>query len=221
MRVDSVQGNSETSKGSMRIPGCVTDLTVIRNGSLYANSNIAKGEIIEIARAVRIPQQNLRSGEDLGKFVWRVYYADGNENVVSGYALFLFGRGSFYTGFSGDGEDESSVAAHNVNYAWWDVSMLEGSTPEGYHSRVVDSMGDICAGDENECSSSINSHRDDDLNKIRLSAGNNTQCSEASFVSFSAARDIEKGELLVLDLFIDPNTSFKYATSEFTEPCMI
>ena len=203
LRVDDVQNDSNFSR---RVPGCTTVMTKILNGQVFANVDILEGEIIEVSRAVRIPQRYLKFSESLSPFLWRAYFeeVEGEEGlvVVSGFALYLFGRGSLYSGFSRVDEDGSPCQEHNVDYAWWDISMINS-----YTNILAESTDCLSRSDNgnDECGK--------DLSRIQ-------NCTVTMFVSFTANRHIRAGEQLFIDLYTDPSTGYRYTTGEFASPCL-
>jgi len=190
------------------LPGCPTQSTQIIDDTLYAIQPFKKGQIIEISRAILIAERFLDVSKPLNYFSWYRsskqglakftgnpgYGLNGKYDPKEAYGVLLLGRGALYSA-TPSGETDIS----NVSYDWWDV-------PSGWKIKSSRVSTDGDAGSEGMAA------------ERKSSKG--IACQTRMFVAFTAARDISVGEKLVVPLSVDKRSHYKYASEEFSSPCL-
>lgn len=209
LRVDDVQ-NSKSRK-NFRIPGCSTMLTTLVNGALFAASDIEIGEIIEVARAVLFPLSLLDESGSLGEWLW---LASRDHNQKTAYAIFLFGRGTLYS-------VANNTQVKNVHYDWWYPMDETSMSADGYFSNcnAINSTAHLPCPVIQKWSPFTEQNLAEACYTDTIS-NCNKHCDVSMFVSFTASRDIKKGEQLFVDLNIDPARNGRYVRPEFAYPCL-
>lgn len=216
---------------STRIPGCATELTYIDpiTNQIKAKRKITKDDIIEISRGLLIPERIQLVSNYLSKFLWYNYIDeetltkyenmkkfisetpslkpetitlqeknDGqNYNEESRYSLLLLGYGALYSS-SSINIDQSNA---NVDYDWYFINDNEDGK-----INYVDLEGNFV--------NKINMKQPKKLKKKR------SNCLLSMFVQFKANRDINIGEVLSIDLYIDKITNKRYPAKKFSNLCL-
>jgi hypothetical protein len=225
--VDDVQN------GFGRIPGCSSLLTKVEDNKLVANRDISKGDYIEVARALLIPILNpLFEAIHLREFLWWKN-SSGFENLKSKnhylyttftsseidpynpfreYAVVMLGNGLLYSA----AEDEKKKS--NVEYDWWDLKMIgivDDEFPHAVETKENDSFCNATASLEQQVSNDENV-----CTKFYRRTKHGSACSTRMMVSFVAKKNIKIGEELVVDLFVDKETGFRYPTKDFSDQCL-
>lgn len=216
--------------GPGRIPGCATGLTIIKNNILVATKDIQRGEVIEVARSLLLPEKSQYGAGLIEKFLWWKRPISNRQrrrnekqakvnnvmpmklpkmepyNISHSYTLLLLGNGALYQGIS-RGLKVSDV---NVLYDWWDISSMisaQNNNDDESFDVAVDGLG-----------SNKYSHRK--LDKYNLRTKNGILCDTRMLVSFVAARNITAGEALIVNTRTDRKNRHRYPLKSFTWPCM-
>lgn len=187
------------------LPGCPSRMTRFVGDWLEAAEDIPQGAVIEVARALLVPERRVSRGP-ISTLVWRSQRSldspeppvcsevstegesvshcveEGVESFATPYEVPAYSTNRRYAALLlGGGALYARANAYegtaNVDYAWWDVSAL-------YEDR--------------------------------LPAG---KCSLKMLVSFTANRDIAAGETLFVDLQED-SEGRRYANEEFSSKCL-
>lgn len=157
--------------------------------------------------------------------------ADTNVTVTK-----FVGNGGLYRGY------KKSRAEVNVHYDWWDIAAINKTSEAHYwHSinnfyndqgsiyvppsqepeeATVGTTGDISVSTRKKSKSGkITSVRH---TRVLRRTNQGYVCCTRMLVSFTSARDIEKGEPLVIDLRqpYPPRPGKRYANKEFARQCM-
>lgn len=182
------------------IPGCGTLLTTYINGQLRATTNLFTNQIIEVSRAIRLPIQNETSNPTqygaLNEYLWW----SPKQDKCFRYALLLSGYGSLYGDLNIDdaAKESDSLLDNDVNvvYDWWpnynlfekilvqtDGLQVNESCAFGHHTNsTFKGTSNIWKGTEFEIPGQL-------------------------MVSFAARRNIEKGEVLKVQMTRDKFSS--------------
>lgn len=176
------------------LPGCPSSMVKYQENRIFAGADIQDGEIIEVSRAILLPDWSFPGEGPLGELLWwgsapstlssREYLSAQRQTVESQfpspynivpydgigtrYAMLLTGYGSFYSPGNITMPDSPhnviSIREPNVRYEWWSSN--------------------------------------------RTAA---VQCDLLMMVSFTAMGFIEEGEELVVDMLLDTATGMKRA----------
>jgi hypothetical protein len=222
--------------GVGKIPGCSTLLTRFEDNKLIATMDIAKGSFIEVARALLLPiTSDLINGGPVTELLWwktgeeesetttkhEYMYAPKIEthinpyNPYSKYAIVMFGNGMLYTA------SENAEEA-NVEYDWWDVA-FSGVVEETLAIETQEKDLYCNVNDEYNLSSTTTEIEDNSTTickKYFRRTHRGIACSTRMMISFIAKKDIKVGEELVVDLFVDQTTGFRYPNLDFSNQCL-
>jgi hypothetical protein len=214
---------------STRIPGCPSLLTFIDpiTNQIKAKRNIKKGDIIEISRGLLIPERIQLISNSMSKYLWYNYidektltnyenmkifisktpslspetitYIEKNDgeiyNKSSRYSMLLLGHGALYS------SSTINNAIANVDYNWYYINDDKGGI-----INYVDLDGNF-----------INKQN---IKKTKKSNKKRSKCSLTMLVKFNANRDINIGEILSVDLYIDETTNRRYPNKKFSNQCL-
>ena len=219
LRVDDLENDPG------RIPGCSYAFvdTVFNNNKLHlhAKANISRGTIIEVTRALLLPEERMRFSGPLRPFLWSspaVMNIEPTEAPEgSRYAVLVLGKGALFQAvdnYNHDSSGNTSSFQPNVAYDWWDISFLglaeEDTDPCAFATRLIEEKKEI--GDIHPCAKSA-------LEERRF-PHNNRSCRKAEYISFTALRDINMGEELLIDLKTDHKTGRRFTKEYFSQFCL-
>lgn len=227
-----------------RIPGCSPILTKFQNNKLYSASTIKKGQIIEVSRALLLPEhENLFTSGALTELIWwkpheqqeklnqtilkdYLYTLKSTTNLdpyfpTQRYAVVMLGNGLLYSGI------ENDKMVPNVLYAWWDPASTGlfdesdlATAEEDQVCRVEYPRG----YDEPRYPESTRINPDGTTQQLCIKSYRRTSygeiCKTRMFISFTALHDIAEGTELVVDLSVDQLTGRRYPARDFADQCM-
>ena len=205
------------------LPGCPTLLTIAYENSLYAQKDIKRGQVIEIARVLLVPERFLEISAPLDVFVWWHPSTRGTKkfkgfprpaipgayNTSESYGIVLTGHGSLYDGVRNPEEDVANVA-----YDWWSLEdFLAGAKQiETRFAKARRTSDSVITNDESDDDDEDEDDEDDDddeeeeddfdedgdiFSNIKLSsssAGVNLQGEVDSSPSSSSSSSVEEKE---------------------------
>jgi hypothetical protein len=202
--------------------------SVSRDGRtrLFAERAIPAGSVIEIARALLLPEDTAMAMDSLLPYLWLRPPSLDTASLSSqcglqplqrnisplavqyereeSHALLLLGNGAFYQPLSplAHIHDKSSTYNQtvNVDYAWW--------CPPSSNNNNNNNNNDHSSFRHNEEEQSPSQSQEQSC------------CATRMFVRFTARRDIQPGEQLTVDLREEPATGWRYARHDFSSPCM-
>lgn len=172
---------------------------------LYANKKIAQGSVIETSRAIFLPiTPSLMQSGPLVEFLW--WPADMRDNssfiasssVSDGVRSALQENGAYFVA-PYDGSLSYAVLLSGRGALYSTAHKSDKSAPTSADTLPNAQYAWSCGTQDNVCSNT---------------------CSLLSVVTFTALRDIEAGEKLVIDLAEDSVSHFRYPSKEFSVPCM-
>ena len=101
--------NGDDDNSLIAFHGCPMSLTQVIDGKVYAVQYIAQNSIIEISRALLVPD-HIGDDNDLERYLW---YSSHNPNR---HAILLFGQGALY---STPAESQNDLEIANLYYSWY------------------------------------------------------------------------------------------------------
>ena len=108
------------------LPGCTRASIREHRGRIYTSQAIAKGEVLEVARALILPAHLVMS-TDLVDYVW---LQEDGRNVKG--AVLVLGNGALYRSPSG------GLQEANVNYTWFNEDVYSTSDVSGDLLRIAE-----------------------------------------------------------------------------------
>ena len=218
----SQNGYMDNSTGGI-VPGCASLHTKMVNSTLVASRPIVKGEIIEVSRAILLPEAAIERSGQLGEVLWWKRSEIEELNSSGRYNWNEPGnkknRGSPYSVFPYD--------HGNLRYA---VLLAGRGAFYGHRSVMGDVYGDVntdrddmkCVGD-GACECTLRNARNINVDYkwwSRANGNEKVKCNLLMMVTFVAARDIEAGETLVIDLTLDSMSGKRYVNDAFAVDCL-
>jgi hypothetical protein len=101
--------NGDGDDNLIAFHGCPMSLTQVIDGKVYALQYIAQNSVIEISRALLVPD-HIGDDNDLERYLW---YSPHNPN---GHAILLLGQGALY---STPAESHDNIEIANLYYSWY------------------------------------------------------------------------------------------------------
>lgn len=125
---DDVAARASPVEWSMELPGCPSRTTQIVGGRVYSTQFIEKGEVIEVARSLELPEL-FKANLTIARYAW---FAELWPDV----AMLVLGNGAVYRGvdMSNDAAHTVNTALVNVVYAWHPVA---ADKPSSYWENLV------------------------------------------------------------------------------------
>lgn len=185
-----------------RIPGCPTGLTTVKESRVFASTLIRKGEIIETARVLRIPELQVGNSGPIEEFLWRTDRRKGDRANHTSFVLLPLGYGAFYK------SPPTPRAKPSVSYSWWQPDFLGLSRDKSHHFEGDndEGAGSSCGAEDAPCT-------------VGPKIPPDVVCSDRMFVSFRALRNIYRGEELTVPLRVDRFSGHRYVTRNFSGRC--
>jgi hypothetical protein len=101
--------NADGDNSLIALHGCPMSLTQVVDGKVYAVQYIAQNSIIEISRALLVPD-HIGDDNDLERYLWY-----SSHNPLS-HAILLLGQGALY---STPAESHNNLEIANLYYSWY------------------------------------------------------------------------------------------------------
>jgi len=101
--------NGDGDDNLIAFHGCPMSLTQVIDGKVYALQYIAQNSVIEISRALLVPD-HIGDDNNLERYLW---YSPHNPN---GHAILLLGQGALY---STPAESHDNIEIANLYYSWY------------------------------------------------------------------------------------------------------
>lgn len=239
---------SNLGRTSTVLPGCSTKYTFYDKDKqrLIAMNNIPKGTIIEVSRALLLPELPFTAYGALTEFLWwkprdksDISIDDSGEidsqswkgsydieyEDDTSYVVLLTGSGALYHSKQVDPDHSScgnSCVGPDVNvlYDWWSLDAhLTSSASDDTRSDCTNKSNQNKDSNHNSTHKHDESTGSEDYTFRKTNYGD--PCSTQMFVSFTAGRDIIKGEKLIVDLKNDIDRPWvRYSKVSFARQCL-